>query len=58
MMSPGTILSQMPSSATDSNMPWLSATAVASTPEVLMAHMKAEMERWGKVIKAANVKPE
>lgn len=36
----------------------LSATAVASTPEVLMAHMKAEMERWGKVIKAANVKPE
>jgi tripartite-type tricarboxylate transporter receptor subunit TctC len=31
---------------------------VASTPEVLSAHMKAEMERWSKVIKAANVKPE
>ena len=36
----------------------LSATAVGSTPEELSAHMRAEMERWGRVIKAANVKPD
>ena len=36
----------------------LNATAVGGTPEALSAHMRAEMERWARVIKAANVKPE
>jgi tripartite-type tricarboxylate transporter receptor subunit TctC len=36
----------------------LNAVAVASTPAELTAHMRAEMDRWGKVIKAANVKPD
>ena len=36
----------------------LSATTVASTPAALTAHMRAELDRWGKVIKAAGVKPE
>ena len=36
----------------------LNATAVGGTPEALSAHMRAEMERWSRVIKAANVKPE
>ena len=36
----------------------LNATTVASTPAALTAHMRAELDRWGKVIKAANVKPE
>jgi tripartite-type tricarboxylate transporter receptor subunit TctC len=34
----------------------LGATVVASTPVELAAHLKAEMERWGPVIKAAGIK--
>jgi len=34
----------------------LGATVVASTPAELAAHLKAEMERWGPVIKAAGIK--
>ena len=29
---------------------------VGSTPEQLAAHLKAEMAKWGPVIKAANIK--
>ena len=36
----------------------LNATAVGGTPEALSAHMRSEMDRWSRVIKAANVKPE
>jgi tripartite-type tricarboxylate transporter receptor subunit TctC len=36
----------------------LNATAIGSTPEALGIFMRADMERWGRVIKAANVKPE
>lgn len=32
-----------------------SATVVASTPEELAAHVKAEMEKWAPVVKEANV---
>jgi tripartite-type tricarboxylate transporter receptor subunit TctC len=34
----------------------LGATVVASTPAELAAHLKAEMDRWGPVIKAAGIK--
>ena len=34
----------------------LGATVVASTPAELAAHLKAEMARWGPVIKAAGIK--
>jgi tripartite-type tricarboxylate transporter receptor subunit TctC len=34
----------------------LGATVVGSTPAELGAHLKAEMERWGPVIKAAGIK--
>jgi tripartite-type tricarboxylate transporter receptor subunit TctC len=34
----------------------LGATVVASTPAELAAHLRAEMERWGPVIKAAGIK--
>jgi tripartite-type tricarboxylate transporter receptor subunit TctC len=30
---------------------------VASTPEEFAVRIKSEMETWGKVIKAANIKP-
>jgi tripartite-type tricarboxylate transporter receptor subunit TctC len=36
----------------------LNAVPVASTPAALSAHMRAELERWGKVIRTADVKPE
>jgi tripartite-type tricarboxylate transporter receptor subunit TctC len=31
---------------------------VGSTPEELRAAVRAEVERWGKVIKAAGIKPD
>jgi tripartite-type tricarboxylate transporter receptor subunit TctC len=34
----------------------LGATVVGSTPAELGAHLKAEMERWGPIIKAAGIK--
>jgi tripartite-type tricarboxylate transporter receptor subunit TctC len=34
----------------------LGATVVGSTPAALGAHLKAEMERWGPVIKAAGIR--
>jgi tripartite-type tricarboxylate transporter receptor subunit TctC len=34
----------------------LGVIAVGSTPEALAAHLKAEMAKWGPVIKAANIK--
>src|SRR5262245_36088082 len=34
----------------------LGVVVVGSTPEQLAAHFKAEMEKWGPVIKAANIK--
>ncbi len=34
----------------------LGVVAVGSTPEALAAHLKAEMEKWAPVIKAANIK--
>jgi tripartite-type tricarboxylate transporter receptor subunit TctC len=34
----------------------LGATVVASTPAELSVHLKAEMERWGPVIRAAGIK--
>ena len=34
----------------------LGVVIVGSTPEALGAHLKAEMAKWGPVIKAANIK--
>ena len=34
----------------------LGVIVVGSTPEALGAHFKAEMEKWGPVIRAANIK--
>ena len=34
----------------------LGVIVVGSTPEALGAHFKAEMDKWGPVIKAANIK--
>jgi tripartite-type tricarboxylate transporter receptor subunit TctC len=34
----------------------LGVVVVGSTPEQLGTHLKAEMDRWGPVIKAANIK--
>jgi tripartite-type tricarboxylate transporter receptor subunit TctC len=31
---------------------------VGSTPEELGRFMKAEVEKWGRVIKSANIRPE
>jgi tripartite-type tricarboxylate transporter receptor subunit TctC len=36
----------------------LSMETVASTPLEFDAHLKAELARWGKVVKAAGIKPE
>ena len=33
----------------------LGAQVVASTPAVLAAHLKSEMDRWGPIIKAAGI---
>ena len=34
----------------------LGVIIVGSTPEALAAHLKDEMDKWGPVIKAANIK--
>jgi tripartite-type tricarboxylate transporter receptor subunit TctC len=34
----------------------LGVVVAGSTPEELGAHLKADMEKWGPVIKAANIK--
>jgi tripartite-type tricarboxylate transporter receptor subunit TctC len=36
----------------------LSLDIAASTPQAFDAHLKAELEKWGKVVKAAGIKPE
>ncbi len=36
----------------------LSVEIVASTPQEFDAHLKAELEKWGRVVKAAGIKPE
>jgi tripartite-type tricarboxylate transporter receptor subunit TctC len=36
----------------------LSLDITASTPQEFDAHLKAELEKWGKVVKAAGIKPE
>lgn len=36
----------------------LSLQIVASTPQEFDAHLRAELEKWGKVVKAAGIKPE
>ena len=36
----------------------LSLEIVASTPQAFDAHLRAELEKWGKVVKAAGIKPE
>jgi tripartite-type tricarboxylate transporter receptor subunit TctC len=36
----------------------LGTTPIGSTPEVLAAHVRAELERWTRVVKAAGIKPE
>ena len=36
----------------------LSLEIVASTPQEFDAHLKSELEKWGKVVKAAGIKPE
>ncbi|MDB5927429.1 MAG: hypothetical protein JWN13_6365 [Betaproteobacteria bacterium] len=36
----------------------LSLDIAASTPAEFEAHLKAELEKWGKVVKAAGIKPE
>jgi len=39
-------------------LPALGFEVVASTPEEFAHRIKAETEIWGKVIRAANIKPE
>jgi tripartite-type tricarboxylate transporter receptor subunit TctC len=39
-------------------LPVLGLEAVASTPEEFATRIKVETETWGKVIRAANIKPE
>jgi len=39
-------------------LPALGFEAVASTPEEFATRIKVETEMWGKVIRAANIKPE
>jgi tripartite-type tricarboxylate transporter receptor subunit TctC len=39
-------------------LPVLGFEPVASTPEEFAARIKIETETWGKVIRAANIKPE
>jgi tripartite-type tricarboxylate transporter receptor subunit TctC len=39
-------------------LPTLGFEAVASTPEEFASRIKVETEMWGKVIRAANIKPE
>ena len=36
----------------------LSLDIAATTPQQFEAHLKAELEKWGKVVKAAGIKPE
>ena len=36
----------------------LSLDIAATTPREFEAHLKAELEKWGKVVKAAGIKPE
>jgi tripartite-type tricarboxylate transporter receptor subunit TctC len=36
----------------------LSLEIAASTPQAFDAHLKAELEKWGKVVKAAGIRPE
>jgi len=36
----------------------LGTTPIGSTPEALAAHVRAELERWTRVVKAAGIKPE
>jgi tripartite-type tricarboxylate transporter receptor subunit TctC len=36
----------------------LSLEIIASTPAEFDAHLKSELEKWGKVVKAAGIKPE
>jgi tripartite-type tricarboxylate transporter receptor subunit TctC len=36
----------------------LGASVFASSPEEFATHIAAETEKWGKVIRAANIKPE
>ena len=36
----------------------LSLDIAASTPQAFDAHLRAELEKWGKVVKAAGIKPE
>jgi len=36
----------------------LSLEIVASSPQAFDAHLRAELEKWGKVVKAAGIKPE
>ena len=36
----------------------LSLDIAASTPQAFDSHLKAELEKWGKVVKAAGIKPE
>ena len=36
----------------------LSLDIAASSPQAFDAHLKAELEKWGKVVKAANIRPE
>jgi tripartite-type tricarboxylate transporter receptor subunit TctC len=36
----------------------LSLDIAATTPQEFEAHLKAELEKWGRVVKAAGIKPE
>ena len=41
-----------------SRMSALSLDIVGSTPQEFDKHLRAELEKWGKVVKAAGIKPE
>jgi tripartite-type tricarboxylate transporter receptor subunit TctC len=63
---PKDVLTKLHSSVVDalasndvrSRMTALSLEIVGSTPQAFDAHLRAELEKWGKVVKAAGIKPE
>ena len=52
------VVSALSSADMRSRMTALSLDIVASTPQAFDAHLRAELEKWGKVVKAAGIKPE
>jgi tripartite-type tricarboxylate transporter receptor subunit TctC len=54
----GAVIAALNSPDMRSRMSALSLEIVGSTPQEFDRHVRAELERWGKVVKAAGIKPE